>query len=239
MRAVAGGQTRRNAIAQRTGLANDAGLRDKLARLVDLGYLTVRANVDAHPNEPISYAVADPAVRFHQRFVEPYLALLERADPLDVYSKAVAPHFGAHVGLEFERVASEAYERLRRRRNYPLVERWGRWEGRDRDRAPLEIDVIAPLVDGRVMTGAVKWNTRPAPIDIHFRHVAMLERAAAAGRSWAHAALQPDALGCLISQAAHCAGCIARKRRANGWMARSRTPSRVTEPRTATSASSP
>jgi uncharacterized protein len=193
VRAVATGQTRRNEIAQRTGLTNDAGLRDKLARLVDLGYLATRTNVDARPNEPVTYAVADPAVRFHHRFVEPHLALLDREDPRDVWTTHVAPRFASFAGLAFERVATQAYDRLRRARSYPLVERWGRWEGRDRAGASLEIDVVAPLTDGRVMTGAVKWNTSPTDVALHFSHLAMLERAAAAGRAWAHAALEPDA----------------------------------------------
>ena len=193
LRAVASGQTQRNEIAQRTGLPNDAGLRDKLARLVDLGYLLTRANVDARPNVPVAYAVADPAVRFHHRFVEPHLAVLDRGDPRGVWAAHVAPRFDGVVGLEFERVATQAYDRLRRSRAYPLVERWGRWEGRDRDGASLEVDVVAPLADGRVMTGAVKWNARPLDVSLHFRHLTMLERAAAAGRAWAHAALLPDA----------------------------------------------
>ena len=193
VRAVATGQTRRNEIAQRTGLANDAGLREKLARLVDLGYLAARSNVDAHPNEPVTYTVADPAVRFHHRFVEPHLALLDRENPRDVWTTHVAPRFGSFVGLAFEHVATQAYDRLRRPRGYPLVERWGRWEGRDRDGASLEIDVVAPLIDGRIMTGALTWNTAPIGVDVHFRHLAVLERAAEAGRTWAHAALEPDA----------------------------------------------
>jgi len=193
LRAVATGQTQRNEIAQRTGLPNDAGLRDKLARLVDLGYLHARANVDAHPNAPVAYAIADPAVRFHHRFVEPHLALLDREDPRDVWAARVSPRFDGFVGLEFERVATQAYDRLRSDRGYPLVERWGRWEGRDRSGASLEIDVVAPLTDGRVMTGAVKWNASPTDVAVHFRHLAMLERAAEAGRAWAHAALMPDA----------------------------------------------
>lgn len=192
LRAVATGQTRRNEIAQRTGLTNDAALRDKLARLIDLGYLTTRANVDARPNDAVAYAVADPAVRFHHRFVEPHLALLERADPLEVWAESVAPRFASFVGLAFERVATQAYDRARRARGFPLVERWGRWEGRDRAGASLEIDVVAPLVDGRVLSGAVKWNVAPTPVDAHFRHLSMLERAAQAGRGWAHTALRAD-----------------------------------------------
>lgn len=132
-------------------------------------------------------------MRFHHRFVEPHLALLDREDPRDVWFARVAPRFAGFVGLEFERVATQAYDRLRRTRSYPMVEHWGRWEGRDRDGVSLEIDIVAPLEDGRVMTGAVKWNERPIDLAVHIRHMTMLERAAAAGRAWAHAALRPDA----------------------------------------------
>ena len=204
--AVARGQTRRNEIAQRIGLANDAGLRDKLARLVGLGYLDVRSNIDARQNDPVSYRVADPAMRFHHRFVEPNLALLERLDPFEAWSMLVEPHLASFVGLEFERVATQAYDRLRRTRGYPLVERWGRWEGRDRDGASLEIDLVAPLLDGRVMTGAVKWNARPAGLGLHYGHLAMLERATHAGRAWAHAARGPQAPLLYVSAAGFEAG---------------------------------
>jgi hypothetical protein len=36
-------------------------------------------------------------------------------------------------------------------------------------------------------------NTEPIGVDVHYHHVSMLRRAAAAGRAWAHAALAPDA----------------------------------------------
>ena len=144
LRAVATGRTRRNEMAQHTGLPNDASLRDKRARLVDLGYLGTPTIVDAKPNAAIAYTVADPAMRFHQHFVEPHLALLEREDPHDVWTAHVASRFSAFVGHEFERVATQAYDRLRRVRRYPLVERWNRWEDTDRDRAALERN--APLL---------------------------------------------------------------------------------------------
>jgi len=33
--------------------------------------------------------------------------------------------------------------------------RWARWEGRDRNRRSIEIDVVARLDDGRLLTGEV------------------------------------------------------------------------------------
>ena len=37
----------------------------------------------------------------------------------------------------------------------------GTWEGKDQAKKSLEMDIVAPLMDGRVMTGGVKWNTSP------------------------------------------------------------------------------
>ena len=52
---------------------------------------------------------------------------------------------------------------------------------------------MAPLIDGRVMTGAIKWNRSPIGIGLHHSHVDMLRRAAAAGRKWAFRGLEPEA----------------------------------------------
>lgn len=51
---------------------------------------------------------------------------------------------------------------------------------------------MAPLVDGRVMTGAVKWDRSPVGARLHRDHMDTLARAADAGRAWAHAALRPE-----------------------------------------------
>lgn len=193
LRAVANGQTLRNEIALHAGLPNDRALRDKLERLIELGYLETRPNIDARPNDPVRYGVADPAFRFHQRFVAPNVSILERYPPGRLWSNVVAPHLDQYMGHEFERIARQAYDRHAPIRDLPLVRKWGRWEGRDRHRKPLEVDLIAPLLDGRTMTGSVKWNRTPLGPDAHWTHVDMLERAKASGRRWAHDALQPGA----------------------------------------------
>lgn len=191
--AVSNGCTARNDIAQRVGLANDHALREKLATLVDLGYLDARANVDAKANEATRYAIADPAVRFYHRFVVPNASALARYPGARVWEVAIAPHLDTFMGPEFERMAAQAYDRvggMTKRPALPLVERWARWEGVDRARRSLEIDIVAPLVDGGVMTGAVKWNRAPVGVGVHHQHMDMLRRAADAGRAWAHAALE-------------------------------------------------
>jgi hypothetical protein len=72
------------------------------------------------------------------------------------------------------------------------VQEWGRWEGTDRDGRSLEIDIVAPLARGGVLTGAVKWNRDPVGVELHFAHLDMLNRAAHSGRKWAHDALEPE-----------------------------------------------
>lgn len=193
LRAVADGCTQRNEIAQRAGLANDAALRDKLATLIELGYLEERRNIDARPNQPVRYAVADAAVRFYHRFVAPNASMLERYPAERVWKDAVAPELDAYMGHEFERIVTQAYDRRAAALAFPMVEQWGRWEGTDRVRRPLEIDIVAPLADGRMMTGAVRWDRAAIGVAVHRHHVEMLHRAADAGRAWAHAALEPQA----------------------------------------------
>ena len=192
LHAVAGGQTKRNEIAARAGLPVDGALRDKLDRLVDLGYLETRRNVDARPNAAARYGVADAAFRFYARFVESNRSRLERLPAARVWVESVAPLLDVYMGHEFERVAVEAYDRRAADLGLPTVAEWGRWEGTDRDRRAVEVDVVAPLVGGGVLTGEVKWNREPVGVAVHTGHLDKLRRMAEAGRAWAHEALGPD-----------------------------------------------
>ncbi|MDB4916544.1 MAG: hypothetical protein JWM95_4188 [Gemmatimonadetes bacterium] len=189
LRAVADGCTERNEIAQRTGLPNDQALREKLSTLIELGYLEQRRNIDAKGNEPVRYGIADAAFRFYYKFVAPNASMLERYPASLLWKTKVAPALDTYMGMAFERMVTQAYDRRALSLDLPAVQRWGRWEGQDRARASLEIDVVARLTDDRMMTGAIKWNRAPAAVDVHLDHLEMLRRAADAGRAWAHAAL--------------------------------------------------
>lgn len=73
-----------------------------------------------------------------------------------------------------------------------MIREWSRWEGSDRNGNPLEIDIAAPLTDGRVLTGAVKWNSKPLDARWHFHHLEAIDRLAASGIKWAYEARKPD-----------------------------------------------
>lgn len=192
--AIASGMTERNEIAQATGLENDYGLRSMLSQLEELGYIRAERNFNPASNEPYRHRILDPALSFYHRFVLRFRSELERGEAPEIWDSylrdLLAPYMGRPV---FEMMAEQAYYRLRRRRDYPLVAEWGRWEGKDRDRESLEMDIVARLTDGRMMTGSIKWNARPCETAIHHRHVRDLDRLARSGKRWAHEALRQDA----------------------------------------------
>jgi AAA+ ATPase superfamily predicted ATPase len=193
MRAIGGGCTELNDIGQRAGLPTDTTLRDKVERLVDLGYVWPSRNLGARSTVPFRYRIFDPALAFYYEFVSPNEATLERTDPKYFWKHVVEPRFDTHLGRVFERIAEQAYQWLQPRLRLPVVLEWSRWEGKARDGGSLEIDVAATLADGRVLTGAVKWNAQPLPVRWHLHHLQSLERLAVSGVKWAHRAQEPDA----------------------------------------------
>ena len=192
LRAIGRGRTELNEVAQGTGLTADNTLREKLERLIDLDYVTVGRNLGAKPKEAYRYRVADPALRFHYQFVAPLESALATQEPEAVWKAHIAPNLDAYMGLVFEGIVEQAYYRLREQLDLPLVREWGRWEGLDHNRQPLEIDVASLLMDGRVLTGAVTWSRNEVDVDVHTRHLAMIDRLAQSGVRWAHEAREPS-----------------------------------------------
>lgn len=191
LRVIAGGATTRNEIAQQAGLPNNTAFIARLEALQNFGWISERKNIGRGKTQAIQYALNDAAMRFHYRFVEPHASILAREDPLTVWEK-LKIQLPAYLGLEFEGVVQEAYTRLRAAHDLPLIKDWSRFEGVDRNRESLEIDIVAPLLDGGTLTGAIKWNTTPVGPKLHVDHMDMLRRAADAGHSWAHDALLPS-----------------------------------------------
>jgi AAA+ ATPase superfamily predicted ATPase len=187
LRAVASGRTQVNDIARYAAIPVGTPLRQMLDTLVELGYLAAGRNFGAARNAAYRYRLADPALRFHAALVELYRSELARNAPLEVWEEHIAGHVDTYMGLVFERIAEQAYQRRRAAERLPMVEEWGRWEGVDRTGAPREIDVVARLSDGHMLTGAVKWGG--LDLGVHNRHLRALEALAASGQGWAREAL--------------------------------------------------
>lgn len=190
MTAIGQGRTTRNEIAQGAGLEKNYGLVTMLETLERLGYVRSTRNFDAASNEPYRYRLADPAVRFHYQLVNRFRTELEVNPPTEVWRAHLADRLDAYMGRVFEEMAEQAYHRRRRSDGLPMVADWGRWEGRDRARESLEMDIVARLTGGGMLTGAVKWNRHPVTIRLHHDHLRDLDRLKTAGRGWAHEATE-------------------------------------------------
>ncbi len=194
LRAIGTGSTELSTITTRAGLTGDAGtsVRRMVERLIDLGYVRAERNIGAHGTAAFRHRIDDPAFAFYYEYVPRYETALTRNDPYEVWTRYIAPSLDGYVGHVFERIVEQAYRRMQEHTPLPMVDQWGRWEGVDRDRNSLEVDIVAPLVDGRVLTGAVKWNsTTPIAAKWHYHHMDQLRRLAKSGVKWAHAALKP------------------------------------------------
>lgn len=194
LNAIGAGATDRNEIAQQTGLGNDFSLRAKLEMLIELGFITAWRNFGAKTNTPFRYRVTDPALRFYYAIVTRYRNELERDEPLHVWQTYIVRELDAYMGFVFESIAEQAYTRRRSAERLPTIREWGRWEGLDRNRQQTEIDIVARRTDGKMLTGAVKWNHRPITEAVHDKHMDMLRRLGESGHAWAREALAPGAV---------------------------------------------
>lgn len=200
--AVGRGRSTRNEIGQATGLATGFDLQRRLDLLEGLGYLSRERNFGAARNEAFRYRLSDPAQEFHYRVVGRYRMELEMGEALEVWDRYVSSGLDTHVGKwVFERIVPQAYVRLRVRDDLPMTAEWGRWEGRDRNRESLEMDVVARLTGGGMHTGSVKWNRNPVGPDLHLSHLRDLERLRQAGQGWAHEAMEPGSRLLYVSAA--------------------------------------
>lgn len=173
----------------------DGNFRRIVERLVEMDYVETERNFDEGGNRAIRYRISDPALRMYYGLVLPNESAIASAGAEVVWKERLKEQvFPAYVGLHvFEDVVRQAYLRHRERQGLPAVEAWGRWVGQDSQRKHVEIDVVARLLDGRMMTGSAKMRSRSADATVLMEHVAALQRLADSGRPWAREALAPDA----------------------------------------------
>jgi uncharacterized protein len=183
--AIAAGRTEVNEIADVSGLEHHT-VRHVLPVLAGLDLVRGERNFAASKRAPYRYVVTDNAVRFWHRFVIPNRARLELDDPRRVWEARIAPHLDAYLGHTFETIVRQAYARYVRRWGMPAADEWGRWEGTDRAKRPVEIDIVGRLEDGRLLVGEIKWSSSPHGPSLHTELVAKLARLAASGQGWAH-----------------------------------------------------
>lgn len=194
LKAVADGRTGTNEIAGAAGLTDRPHTaRRALEVLEDLMLVRRERNFRAGGRAPWRNRVADHALQFWYRFVHPNRSRLERGEVDGVWAAEVEPFLDQYMGWSvFESMVAEAFRRFHGRWGLPGARDWSRWEGQDRNRRSIEIDLAAELDDGRLLTGEVKWSSSPVDVDVHHGLVRDLEDLAASGQGWAGDALDPD-----------------------------------------------
>jgi AAA+ ATPase superfamily predicted ATPase len=188
--AVADGRTTLNAILQAAGLGDDEDtLRRALTILEDMEIVGRGRNFGAHAKAAYRYRIIDNAVLFWHRFVVQHRSRLAVDGAAAIWDAAVAPHLDEHMGLVFERMVAQAFPRIRAKRGLAAAADWGRWEGLDRHRRPIEIEIVARLIDGAIVTGEIKWSNRPRGADLFAGLERDLTDLADSGHGWAREAL--------------------------------------------------
>lgn len=165
LRAIAGGATRLNEIAQRIGKARSEEARPFLETLEEMGLVERRFPVTKATGKRVGYGLSDPFLRFWFRFVAPRESRLQTREDADRYLRdAVLPALDKFV-------SEDAFERICQSwllRHLDDAVETGRWWGSIRRREggslrsrPYEADVAAVDEHGAVVAlGSCKWPDR-------------------------------------------------------------------------------
>ena len=199
LRAIGAGHTGAQGIAAYIALADDiSSIKRMLATLVELGYVRAERDFGAKRTSPFRFRLSDPALQFHSKIVSLFRSELATYDPREVWEQEIAPaRLDTYMGGIFERIAAEGYQRHRQRLGLPMIDSWSRWDGTVTTRRgtgeprSFEVDIVASLTNGRMLTGAIKWGN--FGVDVHAKHLRELAMLADAGQPWARQALHPEA----------------------------------------------
>ncbi|MFU8803665.1 MAG: ATP-binding protein [Bradymonadaceae bacterium] len=191
--AVARGNTETNDIAQAAGLQQSpTKARRALETLEELELIRRERNFAASRRAPWRNRIADHATRFWYRFVHPNRSRLETGDALKVWQADILPLLDMYMGKAFEDLCAQAFRRQHASWGLPDCVQWARWEGLDKNRHPIELDLVAELSDGKLLTGEFKWSSSPIDVDVHFELIGNLKALGMSGQGWARDALDPE-----------------------------------------------
>lgn len=155
--AIAGGHSRGNEIATKTGEPLAKCLK-YINTLVELGIVRKEMPFGETTSRRTIYSLADFLFRFWYRYVFTNKTLLETGGADIVFSKRVEPDLSNYMGLAFEQVCREYLLRMNKEGRLPLLfTDIGRWWGTGRERGQEEIDIVA--ADGENwLFGECKWR---------------------------------------------------------------------------------
>jgi AAA+ ATPase superfamily predicted ATPase len=161
LRAIAGGATTHNQIAQQAGITpNNLGRR--LERLEDLGYIAPRSPLERDGTvDRAIYEIADPYFRFWFRYVLRNRSRLESGRVDEVYEE-IAADLDNVMGPAFEQCCRTWVQRYADEDLTGAPQEVGSWWSRKGD---VEIDVVGVRRHRYVLVGSCKWR-READTDV-------------------------------------------------------------------------
>lgn len=163
--AIAGGASRLNEIATKTGLET-AVCTKYLRVLLELGILKKETPITEKPGRKTIYVIHDNFFRFWYRFVPRNMSAISAGRIRTIYRQAISRYYPEYMGLIFEKMCRDYL--LRYAEELPfLLSDVGQWWGTDAaTRKEVQIDLVGTPVEGdEYLIGFCKYRNEEIGVD--------------------------------------------------------------------------
>lgn len=163
--AIAGGATRLNEIATKTGLES-AVCSKYMGVLLELGILKKETPITEKTGRKTIYMIGDQLFRFWYRFVPRNMSAISAGRIRQIYDRAVRRYYPDYMGLVFEQICREYL--LRYADGLPfLLSDVGQWWGTDaKTRTEVQIDLVGVPAEGNeYLIGSCKYRNEKIGTD--------------------------------------------------------------------------
>ncbi|MCD8341206.1 MAG: ATP-binding protein [Clostridiales bacterium] len=163
--AIAGGASRLNEIATKTGLESSICAK-YLKTLLELGIITKQTPITEKPGKKTIYSIDDNFFRLWYRFVPRNMSVISAGKMRSVYEQTVKRFLPEYMGLVFEKMCREYL--LRYADNLPiLLCEAGQWWGTDiNTKKAIQIDVVCTSADSdEYLIGSCKFRNEKVGVD--------------------------------------------------------------------------
>ena len=165
--AIAGGASRLNEIATKTGLAS-SGCSAQIQSLITLGIIKKETPLtEGIKSRKTLYTLEDFMFLFWYRFVRPNLSGIMRGIGETIYEVSVKPQISHFMGYIFEEICKQYLylPQIYMTLPFPAGEfaRW--WRNNPKKKRQEEIDLMAEN-GSEAIFGECKWRIEPADVDI-------------------------------------------------------------------------
>ena len=163
--AIAGGASRANEIATKTGMESGPCMK-YIKVLLDLGILKKETPMGEKPGRKTIYTIGDNFFRFWYRFVPKNMSIISSGRIAQLYEKAVKQYYPEYMGLIFEKMCQEYL--LYYASDLPIeIKEIGQWWGTDaKAQKEVQIDIVGVPIEGKeYLIGSCKYKNEKIGVD--------------------------------------------------------------------------